>query len=175
MPPSPSAIAYIGLGSNLGDRLQVLQSVTNLCKTGQTPGIDLLRSSPVFETKPLGPAKYPFLNAVLEIATTFEPHELLTTLLVLENRYGRVRKIRWQARSLDLDLLIYVKNGQSIQMDNRDLRLPHPELEYRDFVLAPLASLVPNLCPTSQFTVIEMLERLTDDARTIIQQIHVSL
>lgn len=169
------ALAYIGLGSNLGDRAYFLQSVATAFHAKQLTGITLQRSSPVFETRPLGPATYPFLNAVLEIETSLSPFALLEQLLLLEKQHGRVRQLRWQARVLDLDLLIYLKNGQSLQINTRTLRLPHPELEHRDFVLAPLATLVPKLRPRNQFTITEMLERLTDEARTIIQQVPGSL
>ncbi|MFY0537093.1 2-amino-4-hydroxy-6-hydroxymethyldihydropteridine diphosphokinase [Nannocystis pusilla] len=111
------------------------------------PATELLRCSPVFETRPLGPSLHPFLNAAVELRTELAPEDLLTELLALEARHGRTRRERWEARTLDLDLLVMTEDGRSLRVDTDRLVLPHPELARRDFVLAPLAALRPDLRP----------------------------
>lgn len=164
----PPAIAYVGLGSNLGDRLAVLQSAMRLLRDGALPGTVVLRVSPIYETRPLGPSRHPFLNAALELRTELEPEALLDGLLALEIRHGRTRKVRWEARTLDLDLLVMLDEGRSLRVHTPRLVLPHPELERRDFVLAPLAALRPDLRPSEGATVAELLAGLADDQRTIV-------
>jgi 2-amino-4-hydroxy-6-hydroxymethyldihydropteridine diphosphokinase len=126
-------IAYIGLGSNLGDRAENVARATELL--GTTSGIFLRRRSKIQETKPIGPIKQPnFLNAVARIDTLLGPTELLDALLAIECRLGRVRKERWGPRKIDLDILLY---GDRI-IDHPRLRVPHPEILYRPFVLEGL-------------------------------------
>lgn len=161
------SLAYIGLGSNLGDRLATLRSAVLLLRAGELRSTEVLRCSPVFETRPLGPSPHPFLNAVVELRTELEPTALLDGLLALEARHGRTRRERWEARTLDLDLLVMTTGDASVQLHTPRLSLPHPELERRDFVLAPLAALRPDLRPRGAATVAELLAALPDAARTI--------
>ncbi|MDC0718671.1 2-amino-4-hydroxy-6-hydroxymethyldihydropteridine diphosphokinase [Nannocystis bainbridge] len=163
-----SALAYVGLGSNLGERLDTLRGAAEALRAGVIAGTELLRCSPVFETRPLGPSLHPFLNAVVELRTTLAPAELLTGLLALEARHGRTRRERWEARTLDLDLLVMTEDGRSLQVDSERLVLPHPELARRDFVLAPLAALRPDLRPRGGATAAELLAALAPEARTIL-------
>ena len=165
---TPPSLAYVGLGSNLGDRLAALQSAMRLLRDGSLPGTVVLRTSPIYETRPLGPSRHPFLNAVVELRTELAPETLLAGLLAMEVRHGRTRKVRWEARTLDLDLLVLLTGGRSLRMHTPRLVLPHPELERRDFVLAPLAALCPELRPSGGATVAELLAGLPDDQRTIV-------
>ena len=133
--------AYIGLGTNLGDRRGALEMA--LREMHQPPIIHVERVSSVYETAPVGVTEQPdFLNAVARVATTLPPHGLLDALLHLENKMGRVRTLRWGPRVIDLDLLLY---GEA-QIAQTGLEVPHPRLRERAFVLAPLAEIAPKMC-----------------------------
>jgi 2-amino-4-hydroxy-6-hydroxymethyldihydropteridine diphosphokinase len=127
--------AYIGLGSNLGDREQAIRRAAEL--------IGAQRLSAIVETEPWGYAEQPrFLNAVAEIDTPLTPRQLLTHLLDVERRLGRERVgPKWGPRTIDLDLLLY---GSEV-IDEPGLTVPHPHLHERLFVLEPLAELAPAL------------------------------
>ncbi len=128
--------AYLGLGSNLGDRLANLARAARLL-AGQ-PGVRVVRSSRVYETEPVGgPAQPDYLNAVLEAETALRPRELLAACLGVEEAMGRVRGERWGPRVIDVDLLTY----DDLEVDEPDLVLPHPRMHERGFVLIPLAEL----------------------------------
>jgi 2-amino-4-hydroxy-6-hydroxymethyldihydropteridine diphosphokinase len=132
--------AYIGLGSNLGDRQRAIGGA--LHALGRTPGVNVVRVSDTCETLPLGEAPQPhYLNAVAEIATTLGPLELLKTLRTVEDLLGRVRRERWGPRTIDLDLLLYGR--QNIRLP--ELIVPHPQMHLRSFVLDGLCQLDPNL------------------------------
>lgn len=143
-------IAYIGLGSNLGDRRATLESTLKRLQP--------LRVSTIRETEPWGKADQPpFLNAVAEIGTDLEPGPLLLWLLGLEQELGRRRTERWGPRTIDLDLLLY---GDRIVRD-LGLTVPHPRLAERRFVLEGLAELCPErVVPGLGKTVRELLENL---------------
>lgn len=164
------ATVYIGLGSNLGDRLETLRAATRLLRDGAVPGTVLVRCSPVYETSPLGPSTGAYLNAVAELRTVAEPLALLAALLELELRHGRTRRERWASRTLDLDLLVWEGERGMVEWMGAALQLPHPELERRDFVLAPLAVLAPELRPRGAGTVVELLAALGPGERTIVAQ-----
>jgi 2-amino-4-hydroxy-6-hydroxymethyldihydropteridine diphosphokinase len=154
---SASALAYVALGSNLGDRQRLLADALNLLR--REPDIQVLRLSPVYETRPVGgpPGQGPYLNAVAEVRTTLGPRDLLALLLRIEAQLGRVREERDAPRTIDLDLLLH---GDQV-LDEADLILPHPRLHQRLFVLRPLADLVPGLVhPALQRTVAELLADL---------------
>jgi len=104
--------------------------------------IDLLNISALYETDPVGgPVQGPFLNACAEINTFLSPVELLTTMLSIEDKLGRIRKKRWGPRLIDLDLLVYEEKV----IDTEFLQLPHPRMEERDFVMIPLKDIAPDL------------------------------
>ncbi len=128
--------AFIGLGSNLGDRLLNLEAAVQALS--ETPGIRVVRSSGVYETAPVGgPLQGDFLNAVLEIETGLKPRELLAALQEVERKLGRVRDERFGPRTIDVDLLTYHDDV----IDEPDLQIPHPRMHERAFVLVPLAEL----------------------------------
>ena len=168
-------LAYVGLGSNLGDRLATLRSAARLLQAGALPETAVVRCSPIFETRPLGPSLHPFLNAAIELRTALAPEAVLDGLLALEVRHGRTRKDRWEARTLDLDLLAVLADGRSRELRTPRLVLPHPELARRDFVLAPLAALCPDLRPSGGLTVAELLAALPEGQRTILAPIAAAL
>jgi 2-amino-4-hydroxy-6-hydroxymethyldihydropteridine diphosphokinase len=126
-------LAYIGLGSNLGDREAQLLRAAEL--------IGAIRLSPVIETEPWGLEDQPrFLNAVAEIETELAPRALLDLLLDVERQLGRERDgRRWGPRTIDVDLLLYGDEAVA----EPGLEIPHPRLQERLFVLEPLAALVP--------------------------------
>ena len=129
--------AFLGLGSNLGDRERRLrEAVAGLP--------DVVRVSPVYETDPVGgPEQGPYLNAVVELATERSPRQLLEQARSLEAAAGRVRGERFGPRALDVDVLLV---GELV-VDEPDLVVPHPRMWQRRFVLAPLADLAPDLVP----------------------------
>lgn len=143
-----AALAYVGLGSNLGDRAALLEAAILRLRP--------LRVSRVVETEPWGRADQPrFLNAVAEIDTDLEPQALLDTLLEVERDFGRVRAERWGPRAIDLDLLLY--EDRVIRTERLDV--PHPRLAERRFVLEGLAELCPDrTVPGAGRTVRQMLE-----------------
>ena len=146
-------LAYVGLGSNLGDREATLLRAAD--------AIDAVRLSPVIETEPWGYTDQPrFLNAVAELETELSPRELLELLLDVERRLGRTREgRRYGPRTIDLDLLLY---GDEV-IDEPGLQVPHPRLEERRFVLEPLAELVPELKIPGNGTIHEALARIQSD------------
>ncbi len=132
--------AYVGLGSNLGDRAENLQSA--LSRLADVPTISITQVSSLYETAPVGVTAQPdFLNAVAALETSLPARDLLDVFLHLENKIGRVRTFRWGPRVIDLDLLLY---GQE-QIALPSLTVPHPRLRERAFVLAPLAEIAPQL------------------------------
>ena len=134
--------AYVGLGSNLGEREATLWKA--LEGLGATEGIEVLAVSSFRETDPVGVVDQPrFVNAAAALETSLRPRELLERLLDVERSLGRDRAVeeRWGPRTLDLDLLLY--GGESI--DEPGLEVPHPRLAERAFVLEPLLELDPDL------------------------------
>lgn len=129
--------SYLGLGSNLGDRLTNLQRAVDLFAAA---GIRVRRSSRVYETDPVGPPQPDFLNAVVEVETDLSPRELLRTCLGIEVQLGRVRDERWGPRTIDIDLLTYGRE----RIEEPDLVVPHPRMHERGFVLVPLGELDPD-------------------------------
>jgi 2-amino-4-hydroxy-6-hydroxymethyldihydropteridine diphosphokinase len=130
--------AFLGLGSNLGDRRRYLRDAV-----GALP--DVVAVSPVYETSPVGgpPGQGPYLNLVVELDTPLGPRELLELAHRLEESAARERKERWGPRTLDVDVLLV----DDVTVDEPDLVVPHPRMWERRFVLAPLADLAPELVP----------------------------
>ncbi len=149
-------IAYIGVGSNIGDRQGTIKRAMSLL--GANPKIEVLRSSDVKETPPLGGMPQPaYLNAVVEVRTTAEPEELLAILLATEDSLGRVRNGHWQPRTMDLDLLLF---GEQV-IGRPNLTVPHPQMHLRSFVLDGLCQLDPSqVHPVLKETVTELSRRL---------------
>lgn len=130
--------AYLGLGSNIGDREKQLQEAIKIIDSIE--GITVTKISPIYETAPVGYTEQPnFLNLCLEIDTELEPKELLKYCLETEQRLHRVRDIRWGPRTLDVDILLY---GDKV-IEEDDLEVPHPRMSERAFVLIPLNDIAP--------------------------------
>jgi len=132
------ALAYVGLGSNLGDRRGRIREA--LKRLDRIDGVRVRKRSRIIETDPVGKTDQPrFLNAVAEIETRLEPLPFMRRLLDVERSLGRVRRERWGPRTIDLDLLLWGDRSLS----TRTLTLPHPRMAERQFVLGPLAELCP--------------------------------
>lgn len=144
--------AFLGLGSNLGDREALLQeAVSSLA--------DVVAVSPVYETDPVGgPEQGAFLNLVVELDTPLDARGLLGECQRLEQAARRVREIRWGPRTLDVDVLWV--DGETVS--DPDLEVPHPRMWQRRFVLAPLRDLAPDLVSASQVAAAEGDVRRTD-------------
>lgn len=134
-----SVVAFLGLGSNLGDRLANLQAAADAMQT--EPGLWVTASSRVWETTPVGgPPQPDYLNAVIRVETDLSARDLLDVARRIEARLGRVRKERWGARTLDVDILFFDEE----RIDESDLVVPHPRMAERAFVLLPLLELEPD-------------------------------
>ncbi len=128
----------IALGSNLGDSLGILTAALQVLAA--TPGIRVQAVSSWYQTKPVGGIPQPdYLNGCALLQVLIQPHQLLKILLATETKFGRVRRERWGARTIDLDLLLY----DDLILDTPELQIPHPRLNERAFVLIPLAEIAP--------------------------------
>ena len=133
-----AAEAYIGLGSNLGDSVATLKSAC--LAIAAVDGIQILAISSFYRSQPVGPQDQPdFVNAAIRVGTTLSAEQLLDALQAIENQHGRVRTQHWGPRTLDLDILLY----DDQQINNQRLRIPHPEIPFRGFVLYPLQEIAP--------------------------------
>lgn len=131
---------YLGVGSNLGDRVGYIQQSQ---KKLEDNSIRVLRVSKLYETEALckpGETMPAFMNGVFEIETTLSPHDLLKVLQKIEKELGRENKGDWKPRPIDLDILLY----GDLTIDTPDLKIPHPEMNNREFVLKPLSNLLPD-------------------------------
>lgn len=154
--------AHIAIGSNLGDRVanffDAIERIRALPKTRVT------RMSSVYESEPHGDAKTWFVNGVIEIETELSAEELLRKLLAIETAMGRKRVSgkRWGSRVIDLDILLF----DAAIIDKRNLKIPHPEIPNRRFVLAPLAEIAPQLVhPGLGQTITDLLSSTPDRKR----------
>jgi len=155
MGPDP-VIAYIGLGSNLGDRQALLDQAVHLM--GQIQETRVCQVSAYDATQPLANADQPeYLNGVAKVETALPAQALFAYLRRIEDCLGRERSTRWAPRTIDLDLLLY---GDA-RIADPDLTVPHPAMHLRSFVLAPLAAMNPNLMhPVLQVTVETLSQRI---------------
>jgi 2-amino-4-hydroxy-6-hydroxymethyldihydropteridine diphosphokinase len=137
-----TVIAYIALGSNLGDLADALRE--SLERLNRVKGVEVRRISQFLKTKPVGgpPDQPPYLNGAAELRTTLSPQDLLTAMHGIEAALGRDRRReeRWGPRTIDLDLLLYADEV----IDTPELSVPHPRMHERRFVLQPLAQIAPD-------------------------------
>ncbi|PMQ01745.1 MAG: 2-amino-4-hydroxy-6-hydroxymethyldihydropteridine diphosphokinase [Dictyoglomus sp. NZ13-RE01] len=131
-------IAFIALGSNLGDREKNIKIALEKI---QNAGVKILKISRIIETEPYGYLDQgKFLNAVCMVETNLSPRELLELLLGIEKEMGRVRKIKWGPRNIDLDIIFY----EDYIINEEDLIIPHPDAHNRAFVIDPLCEIAPD-------------------------------
>ena len=156
-------LAYLGLGTNLGDRESYLAQA--LKELAGLPTIEIGAVSSIYETAPVGLTDQPdFLNLVVSVRTTLSPRELMDALLHIENKMGRVRTVRWGPRVIDLDLLLF----GDVRVEVPGLSVPHPRLRERSFVLIPLAEIAPDLIlPGEKMTVKKLAEKLLENSDEI--------
>ncbi|WP_439558198.1 2-amino-4-hydroxy-6-hydroxymethyldihydropteridine diphosphokinase [Dyadobacter sp.] len=152
---------FLLLGSNLGDRAGILQQARQMIAE-KAP---IIAKSSLYETEPWGLADQPaFLNQVIEVTSADEPELLLTHLLHIEQELGRVRKVRWGARLIDIDILYY---GNTV-LDSPELILPHPRLKDRRFTLVPLAEIAAEFVdPKLKKSVSQLLEECPDKSEVL--------
>jgi len=156
--------AFIGIGSNLGDRrANVLEAIAKL---GEIEGSKVVRASSLYESEPHGNAKTWFVNAVVELDTDTTVDALLKATQAIEKAMGRkrVKGKRWGSRIIDLDLLLW--NNEVIK--KRTLKVPHPELHKRRFVLLPLAELGPHVIHPVLGASISVLLASADDPKRVM-------
>jgi 2-amino-4-hydroxy-6-hydroxymethyldihydropteridine diphosphokinase len=145
---------FIGLGSNLNRPAEQIKAA--LSALAQLPYSQSLQCAPWYSSIAIGPGDQPnYINTVASLETTLTPEALLDELQFIEKQHGRQRNIRWGARTLDLDILLY---GNDIVSTER-LKIPHPEMALRGFVLRPLADLAPQLRLPKSIALSELLSR----------------
>jgi 2-amino-4-hydroxy-6-hydroxymethyldihydropteridine diphosphokinase len=150
--------AYVGLGSNLENpRIQVEQAFSELANIEKT---ELIGRSRLYRSRAIGPGEQPdYINAVALLSTELTPLELLDALQAIEQAHRRIRIEHWGTRTLDLDILLL--DNQII--DSERLKVPHPYLSQRNFVLYPLADIAPNLILPNGIALTELLAKCPRD------------
>jgi len=158
------ARCFIGLGSNLGDKLLNIKRAVELLS--KEDGVSLLEVSPLYCTSPVGPQDQDwFINCVSSIESKLEPLGLLKAVLGVEEKLGRVRERTWGPRTIDLDVLFY----DNLVLSSSELTIPHPEAHKRAFVLIPLRDLAPDLVhPVLKRSVKDLCSELELGAQKII-------
>ena len=153
MAESAEVVAYIGLGSNVGDRAGNISRAIEAI--GSSARVRVISSSNLYQTSPVGPADQPdFINAAIAVRTTLSARRLLWLLQSIESKMGRVRTRRWGPRIIDLDILLYADDVVA----EPGLTIPHPRMHLRWFALAPLAQIAPSARhPLLDATVAELL------------------
>lgn len=151
-------LAYIGLGSNLENpRAQVEQAFSELSTLASS---QLLKRSPLYRSSAIGPGDQPdYINAVALLKTDLQPLELLNALQAIEQNHRRVRIEHWGPRTLDLDILLL----DELCIDSERLKVPHPYLTQRNFVLYPLADIAPELRLPDGRNLPELMARCPQD------------
>ena len=156
-------IAYIGIGSNLGRKTEnCLRAVEMM---GRIPGCGLMEHSDLYRSSPVGvEGQEWFVNGVASLGSSISAQKLLTELLAVERAMGRIRKGHWEPRIIDLDILMY---GREV-IHEADLRVPHPLMHLRRFVLVPMAALAPDLVhPGLGLSMGELLKQLPEDDQVV--------
>ncbi|MDQ0177880.1 2-amino-4-hydroxy-6-hydroxymethyldihydropteridine diphosphokinase [Bacillus chungangensis] len=151
-------IAYLSIGTNMGDRFAHLQDAIKALRANKS--IQILHISSIYETEPVGYVDQAhFLNIAVKLQTTLTPKGLLHTCLNIEQKLGRIRKVRWGPRVIDLDILLY--NKDNIQTD--ELIIPHPRMHERAFVLIPLLEIDEHIqLPSTNTPLLKLLKKIPD-------------
>ena len=160
------AIAYLCLGSNIGDRVGYVQQATKmLVESGK---VTIVRSSALYETEPWGkPDQSWFLNAVIEVKTKLKPKELLKLCLETEKRLGRDRtkELHWSSRTIDIDILLY----DDLIYEDEELIIPHQHLHERAFALVPLLELIPeSIHPKLKKSLLQIHEEIENPEEVVL-------
>jgi 2-amino-4-hydroxy-6-hydroxymethyldihydropteridine diphosphokinase len=164
--PEPVALAFVGLGANLGDAAATVREALAALRALAVDEPGALRASSLWASAPVDAAGPDFVNAVAGLRTRLAPLALLDALQAIEQRFGRERPYRHAPRTLDLDLLLYDVRGvdAGLRLADPRLTLPHPRAAGRAFVLAPLAELWPDgVLPGAAGTVATVLDAVRRD------------
>lgn len=156
--------AYIGVGSNLGDKLENCRRAIDI--VGKISDCRLMAQSDFFRTAPVGVDGHDwYVNSVISLEADISAHQLLKSLLAIEGDLGRERKKKWDPRVIDLDILLF---GRDV-IEKQDLTVPHPYMHLRKFVLVPMNQLASDLIhPVLGKTMAELLNDLTCEEQTIV-------
>ena len=156
---------YIGIGSNLGNKLD--NSLKAIALIEMIPGCRLIAQSGFFSTKPIGVEGQDwYVNSVIALSTLLPAEDLLRALLDIETKMGRKRQVKWDARTIDLDIILF---GQDI-INNKSLTVPHPFAHLRRFVLIPMVQLASEIIhPVLHKTFRELLEKLKEEGQEVIE------
>ncbi|MDF9796791.1 2-amino-4-hydroxy-6-hydroxymethyldihydropteridine diphosphokinase [Catalinimonas alkaloidigena] len=151
---------YLLLGSNLGDRLQVLADTQK--EIEKTVGA-ITKASNVYETEPWGVSNQPsFYNQVVKIDSELSPHKLLNSIQLIEYKIGKIKLGKWRERLIDIDILYY----DQLLIDDEELTLPHPEIQNRRFTLVPMCELNPDFIhPVFNKSQVELLANCPDELK----------
>ncbi len=154
-------LVYLGLGSNKGERISYINNA--LAQIGLIENTRITKSSSVYETEPWGvEGQEDYLNSVIEIETSLKPDVLLRELKGIEKSIGRIENKRWSEREIDIDLLFY---GDEI-IENDFMKVPHPQIECRRFVLTPMNEIAPGFIhPVFKKSISELLKETKDSLR----------
>ncbi|MFQ5345947.1 MAG: 2-amino-4-hydroxy-6-hydroxymethyldihydropteridine diphosphokinase [Mariprofundus sp.] len=157
---------FIAFGGNLGDVPGNFHSARQCIR--QLDGMQLTGSSLLYCTPPLGPAGQPdYFNAMIAAESELEPFALLTALQSIETQHGRIRSEHWGSRTLDLDIIAI----DSLVVDHEHLNIPHPQMQYRQFVLRPLCDIAPNWQhPELNRTALQLLDALLQAGESALPQ-----
>ncbi len=149
------SVVYIGIGSNLGNRRENCLHAIELL---QKKGIIVTKRSSLYETEPWGVKDQPrFINMAVEIDTSLEPKELLKILKNIEKELGREKSSKWGPRIIDLDILLF----DDIILNKDNLKIPHPLMHKRDFVLRPLCEIAPDVYhPLLKMRMYELMQKI---------------
>lgn len=148
---------YLALGSNLGDRAENIRSALNVLN--ERADVDVLARSSLYETEPVGVTEQAkFINAATRIRTSLSPRALLKLVKSMEKALGRVKTVRWGPRIIDIDILLY----DDLILSERSLKIPHPEMKERPFVMVPLSEIGHDVVhPLTGKTISEMVSGLS--------------
>ena len=156
--------SYLGLGTNIGDRLKYINEA--LVILNSNPNINITQKSKLYETKAWGyKEQEDFLNMCIEIKTSLNPYELLSACQDVEKKLKRERKIRWGPRTIDVDILFF----NDIILQEENLEIPHPRIKERAFVLIPLIDLNDKL-KIDNISINEYLKSLTTEEREEVKE-----
>jgi len=158
--------AYIGIGSNLGHKKE--NYLEALSRIARIPDTRITRESSLYESEPLGDSREWYVNGVIEIETDLNPEMLLKRFKNIERAMGRKRvRKRWGARIIDLDILLF----DNVTVDKRNLKIPHPEIHKRRFVLIPLGEIAPQIVhPILGMSISELLVNVKDDKKVSLMR-----